>query len=359
MIYWTKRTFSNVAILALSLLIVVVALLMLGSSAKILLSAFALAYLTHPLAVTLERWGVTREISITSVFIIAIATVVLSLMALIPFLASEIQSLILSLPGLIQNLSERIKALSVEYHIPVPFEPGQVLIYLQDHLSEFLQTLSVHLWQSAKNLFTNSLAGVLWLLNLFLFPVFYFYLMTDYEKIALHIQQCIPPNMRTRGRHLGARVTDILSGYIRGQFLVCLAQAVLYSGGLTILNIRFGVLIGLVGGLLTMIPYVGFCTIVVSSLVMALTMSAEVSTYIGLVILYSIAQVVETYILTPKLVGKRVGLGPLGTILALIAGANLGGVFGMIVAIPLGGILKVIARDLWNVYHHSSVYLDT
>lgn len=359
MIYWTKRTSSNVVVLVTGIVGALLALWILGSSAKILMSAAALAYLTHPLAVWLERRGIGRGLAISSVFIVATIGLVFSMMALIPFLASEIQSLIMSLPGVIQNLSERIKALSLEWNIPMPFEPAQVLTYLQEHLSEFLQSLSVSVWQSAKTFLSNSIAGILWLLNMFLFPVFYFYLMTDYEKISKWIQDCIPPAMRSRFRRFGIRIEEILSGYIRGQFLVCMVQAGVYSIGLSALDIRYGILIGLIGGLLTLIPYVGFSIVVVGSVVMALTLGATLSTYLGLVVLFAFAQALESYVLTPRLVGQRVGLGPLGTLLALIAGANIGGLFGMVVAVPCGGIIKVIAQDAWETYRRSSMYQDT
>lgn len=332
---------------------------LLGGSAKILALAFAFAYLTHPLVLWFENRGIPRKFSVIFVFVLALWATALVLTTAIPFLVTEIQAFVIALPVFVQQISLKLRELALAWHIPINFTTEQILTYFQLHLADFFKSLSTGVWTSAQTLISSSIAGILWILNLFLFPVFYFYVINDYEHITEQINSFIPPSMRKRTRHLSKSAEEILAGYIRGQFLVCVVQAGVYSLGLTLLDIRFGALLGLLGGLLTIVPYVGFSIVVLSSLVMALANDAGLATYIGLLTLYLLAQALEGYVLTPRLVGHRVGLGPLGTLLALIAGANLGGLFGMMLAIPLAGILKVIIKDAWEAYRQSGVYVGT
>jgi predicted PurR-regulated permease PerM len=135
-------------------------------------------------------------------------------------------------------------------------------------------------------------------------------------------------------------VDGVLSGFIRGQIMVALSLAVLYSVGLGITGIRFGVLIGVVAGLMFIIPYVGTVIGVLASATVLLVDFSGWGQVVGVVATFGIAQAIEGYVLTPRIVGNRVGLNQLETLVVILVGGEMGGLAGLIIAIPAGGILK-------------------
>ena len=141
-------------------------------------------------------------------------------------------------------------------------------------------------------------------------------------------------------------IDGVLGGFIRGQIVVALALAVLYSTGLLITGLRFGVIIGVAAGILSVIPYVGFFVGILVSSVIVLVDFSGWGMVIGVAATFGVSQVIEGYILTPKLVGNKVGLNPLETLIAVLVGGEVGGIVGLLIAIPTGGIAKKTLYEL-------------
>ena len=168
----------------------------------------------------------------------------------------------------------------------------------------------------------------------------------------------IPKKHETQIKSLLSDINRTLSGFIRGQASVCLVLAVFYAVGLSLTGIDLGVLIGLLTGILSFIPYFGFLTGVVLSVLLGLAQGAGWGVWIGLLIVFSLGQVLESYILTPKLVGDKVGLHPVWVIFALLAGGALFGFVGILVAVPFAAVIGVLLRratfGLAEIMHRKS-----
>ena len=148
----------------------------------------------------------------------------------------------------------------------------------------------------------------------------------------------------------------VLSGYIRGQLMVALALSVLYATGLSMVGLKFGVLIGLLSGLISIIPYAGFSIGFVTAIVMGLAHYSGMGQIAGIITVFVVVQALEGILITPKLVGDKVGLSAFATILVLIIGGNLFGLMGMLMAIPFAAIIKSILKELKREYQQLDFY---
>ncbi len=322
----------------------------LGRTTNILIAAFALAYLVHPLLLFLERKKIRRGTTVTIVFFLVTALVTGFLFVLIPRLIEEISDLSQQLPAIAGRIQAKVESLFSQWNLPVSFEIEEIRKYVISHVQEILSEYSKPALTSLGSLFSGAFSLFVWILNLALFPIFFFYLIHDYEKILNFVNSLVPPNHRPLVKSYVTKANQILAGYIRGQLTVCVCLAGIYSVGYSLIGVPFGFLLGCIAGALSFIPYVGASCGSVGALLLVAGSGGEANLYLGVLLIFALAQTLESYVLTPKLIGNRVGLSPLATILGIIAGANTAGFLGMIIAIPTTAILRIIAIDLVEAY---------
>ena len=187
-------------------------------------------------------------------------------------------------------------------------------------------------------------------LSLFLVPILTFYLLRDWDAIVSHIAALIPSGQRDTVVGLARETDDMLGAFLRGQLLVMLALSLIYSVGLSIVGLEFAIAIGVVSGLVSFVPYLGFVFgIALASLTVALD-PEPLWQLVGVVATFTIAQVLEGSLLTPKLVGDRIGLHPVLIIFAVAAGGQLFGFFGILLALPAAAVLSVLVRFAYHRY---------
>ena len=188
---------------------------------------------------------------------------------------------------------------------------------------------------------TSGAVGILLgIIHLVIIPVFFFFILKDIDRLRESFYSFVPPSIRVQVRDYLRMIDGVLSGFIRGQIIVALCLAFLYALGLGITGIRFGVLIGVVAGLLFIFPYVGtILGILAATLVLIVDFSGW-GQVIGVAATFGVAQVIEGYVLTPRITGNRVGLNQLETLIVILVGGEMGGLAGLVIAIPAGGILK-------------------
>jgi len=187
-------------------------------------------------------------------------------------------------------------------------------------------------------------------LSLFLVPIITFYMLRDWDTIMLHLGALVPESQRETIFKLARESDEVLSAFLRGQILVMLALAFIYSLGLSLVGLKFAIAIGVVSGLVSFVPYLGF---VFGIGLAGLTVALEPNPLwqmIGVVATFSIAQFIEGSLLTPKLVGTRIGLHPVIVIFAVAAGGQLFGFFGILLALPAAAVLSVLVRFAYNRY---------
>jgi len=318
---------------------VVVVAWMAPGAFKSLALAFALAYLVDPAVDWLERRKVPRAVSILIILLLAAGFLTVVMSYLIPYLWDEAIKFIREAPDLAEKALARIAGWRLL--------PEEMTRNVPELLNEIKGRLLAGGWSTIKPLVaglltaTSGLVGsLLAVVSLVIIPVFFFFILKDIDQITESFYRFVPDPIEGWVRDYMRMVDDVLSGFIRGQIMVALSLAVLYSIGLGLSGIRFGVLIGVVAGLLFIIPYVGTVIGILASATVLLVDFSGWGQVAGVAATFAIAQAIEGYVLTPRIVGNRVGLNQLETLIVILVGGEMGGLAGLIIAIPTGGILK-------------------
>ena len=306
---------------------------------KSLTLAFALAYLLDPAVDWLEKRKIPRVASILAILIIIAGFLALALSWLIPYLWKEAVQFIHEAPELAEKALVKIAGWG--------FLPEEMTRNVPELLKEIKGQLLAGGWSTIKPLVTGLfeatsgfVGSLLAIVGFVIIPVFFFFILKDIDDIRDSFYRFVPDPIEGWVRDYLQMVDDVLSGFIRGQIMVALSLAVLYSVGLGITGIRFGVLIGVVAGLMFIVPYVGTVIGILASATVLLVDFSGWGQVVGVVATFGIAQAIEGYVLTPRIVGNRVGLNQLETLLVILVGGEMGGLAGLIIAIPTGGILK-------------------
>ena len=309
-------------------------------------AAALLAYIGDPLADRLQRFKLPRTLAVVAVFLLTFTVLALLVLLVGPLIRTQVSALLAALPGLLQQVEQ----------VWLPSVSGWLNIETGDDvgLGAFLANYSemAGTW-GAKVLVSVSKSGgavAAAVLSLFLVPILTFYLLRDWDTIITHLGALIPSRQRESVIKLAHDTDEVLGAFLRGQLLVMLALSVIYSVGLGLVGLKFAIAIGVVSGLVSFVPYLGF---VFGIGLAALTVALEPNPLwlmIGVIATFTIAQLLEGSILTPKLVGDRIGLHPVLIIFAIAAGGQLFGFFGILLALPAAAVLSVMVRFAYDRY---------
>jgi predicted PurR-regulated permease PerM len=345
-----NNTLKAILIVSSILLILSVILVGLGDALVPLVIAFGISYLIFPLVKKLEGKKIKRNYAVVTVFAVVLILLGVGLAIILPPLVSDTRLFFKELPSSSAKAIQKIESISSDLGYPVELSRDSVATYLKEHMSGFSGGILKSISDGLHSSFTGVTKWLIAILNLFLIPLFLFYVINDYEKIYDELKSFVPKSFLPQLKRYIALSDEVLSGYVRGQLMVAFVLAVLYATGLSVVGLRFGLLIGLISGIISIIPYAGFSLGFITAITFALANYTGVGPVIGIVIIFITVQVLEGIFITPKFVGDKVGLGPLSTILALIIGGNLFGLVGMVVAIPIAAIFKTIIKDLKSEY---------
>ncbi len=316
-------------------------------------AALLLAYFLDPAVDRLQRFKLSRNVSTMGVVGLFILAVISLFLILVPILQTQLAAFMIRIPTYASVIWGKVKAvISLSQQ---NMSPDQIY-NLQTAVSKTVFTTL----NSMGDMLLNFLSGGMVVFNvlslLLIIPVLLFYTLRDWDLITKEAINLIPKKYETQTKSLLSDINRTLSGFIRGQASVCLVLAVYYAIGLSLAGLDLGVLIGLLTGIFSFIPYFGFLTGVVLSVLLALAQNAGWGLWIWLLVVFSIGQVLESYILTPKLVGDKVGLHPVWVIFALLAGGVLFGFLGILIAVPVAAVIGVLLRRAVVWYKQSSLY---
>ncbi len=310
------------------------------------IAAALLAYIGDPLADRLQRLKMPRTLAVVAVFLLTFVVLGLLVILVGPLIRTQVAALLEALPDIVQQV-ERVwlPSLMDMLNIEAADDIG---------IGAFLARYSdmAGSWGAAVLLSVTKSGGALAaaVLSLFLIPILTFYLLRDWDSIMAHLSALIPARQRSIVVTLARETDEVLGAFLRGQLLVMLALAVIYATGLSIVGLKFAIAIGVVSGLVSFIPYLGF---VFGIVLAALTVALEPNPLWlmgGVIATFTIAQLIEGSLLTPKLVGDRIGLHPVIIIFAIAAGGQLFGFFGILLALPAAAVLSVLVRFAYNRY---------
>ncbi len=318
--------------------------------------SFILAYILNPLVVKLTAKGCSRTVA--SVLVIAglIIAILLAFLIVMPVLESQVIGFIQKIPTYAEALWNKLQPLfdAVKNYA----SPEQIAT-----VKETMSTQSISFFNKIGGMLLDLFSQGMVLFNIVTFiiitPVITFYLLNDWPIIVDKIRGLIPQKKLPFVQEQMQEIDTTLSAFIRGQAMVCLFLALFYGIGLTIIGLDLGFVVGFISGILSFIPYVGSLSGFFISLLLAFTQSAGWGVFIGILFVFGIGQFIEGYVLTPKLVGDKVGLHPAWVIFALFAGGYLFGFMGVLLAVPVTAVLGVILRTTIKAYKESPFYKGT
>ena len=333
----------------LAALLFFVALWFLGSVMLPFLVGGAVAYFLDPLADRLERAGLSHAAATSAITLSALLIVVLLVLAVIPVLVQQLSALINAAPAIVARLETFLLAQFpdlTDSTSVVRQSLGQIASSVQDRGGALAQGL------------VNSVLGVVsWLLFIVVVPVVAFYLLMDWDHMVARVDDLLPRDHAPVIRRLSREIDVVLAGFVRGQVSVCLIMAIYYAGGLMLVGLQFGLVVGAIAGAVTVIPYVGALMGGMLAVGLALYQFWGDWLHIGLVIgIFAIGQFLEGNVITPRLVGKSVGLHPVWLMLALSVFGAIFGFVGLLIAVPMSAALGVVTRFGLAQYRDSPLY---
>lgn len=317
--------------------------------------AALLGWLGDPLVDRLQRMGRSRNVAVALVFVGMSLVLLLALGMLVPMIENQIVVLIESLPNyrdwlMLTALPWLESRTGLEITSWLDFERlGELLRSNWERAGGLASTLLGYMSRSG-------FAVLALVTNIVLLPVITFFFLRDWDVLVLRAASLVPRDHIDTVTRLARETSNVLGGFLRGQFLVMLILGVMYGLGLWLVGLDLGILIGIIAGLLTFVPYVGPASGIVLGCMAALVQYGDWKHVAGVLVVFGVGQVIESYWLTPKLVGDRIGLHPVAVIFAVLAGGQLFGFLGMLLALPVAAVANVLLRYAQERYTHSRMY---
>jgi predicted PurR-regulated permease PerM len=313
----------------------------------------AIAYLLTPVTDRMERLGVNRLAAALMIITVVVMAIVLVILLVAPILGGQLSSFIDNIPGYVTRLQSLLSDPSrpwLQKILGAGFSADKSIGDLVTQGVGWLTAFLKSLWSGGRALVSLfSLVVVT--------PVVAFYLIYDWHRMIRTADNWIPVHQRDTVRRLAREVDAAISGFVRGQSAVCLILGSFYAVALTLSGLNFGLLIGLISGIITFIPYVGSMTGLILALGVAVAQFwPEYGSILFVLGIFVVGQFVEGNLLAPKLVGESVGLHPLWLIFALLAFGYLFGFVGLLVAVPLAATIGVLVRFALQRYRESALY---
>lgn len=313
----------------------------------------AIAYFLDPAADRLQKWGVSRSTSALAIVGVAFSVIILALIIVTPLVVTQLSEMLNAIPAYVAHVEQSL----------VPYVQQKLSVLSPDMMDEIKTSLTSSTGLIARTsaefigrLLTSGMAFVNVISLVLVTPIVAFYLLRDWDKIIAKLNELLPRSHAETIREQMRIINRTLSGFVRGQFNVCLFLGLYYAIGLTLVGLNFGFVIGLATGFLVIFPYVGLLLGAVVGLIVAFVQFNDVQPILMVLAVFVSGQVIEGNFVTPKLVGDKVGLHPAWIIFSILAGAALFGFVGVLLAVPFAAVIGVLTRFAIANYQKSSYY---
>lgn len=314
-----------------------------------------LAWLGEPLVRKIERTGRSRTTAVLLVFTLMTLSLVLVVLLLIPLIENQVTKFIEWLPRFGTWLTgTAVPWIEARFNLDLgPYvDPSQLIELLKQHWRQAGGVAATVMGELSK----SGMAVVNWLVNLALIPVVTFFFMRDGWAMLDKARDLLPRPIEPTVTQLAKESDEVLGGFIRGQLSVMIALGTIYAVGLTAVGLDLGILIGLVAGLVAFVPYLGAIVGLGAAVIATLVQHGDLM-HLALVLgVFGLGQLLESFWLTPWLVGDRIGLHPVAVIFAVMAGGQLFGFLGVLLALPIAAVAVVVGRHLYARYTQSELY---
>lgn len=321
------------------------------------IGAFLIAYLFSPLVDKLHNIGLPRWLSISCVFIGIGVVIFLAMWFLVPLVWEQLMYAKKNIPGNIHWLNYTfLPWLSNTFNlVPMEIDTEQmsaaIMEYIQTNYSaDSIQAMILKVAQSGLNFI--QIGG-----TIVLIPIIAFYFLLDWERMLDSMRRLIPRKYEKSTLTIVGECHEVLGAFVKGQFLVMFLLGVVYAMGLQLIGLEVGIIIGMIAGLASIIPYLGFAVGIISAVIACLFQFGIDWVHLALVlVVFMVGQAIEGYILQPFLLGDKIGLSPVAVVFAVLAGAQLAGLLGMLIALPVAAVIVVLLRHVRENYEKSQLY---
>lgn len=318
-------------------------------------AGMAIAYLLDPLALRLQKMGMSRILATVTITLFFFFATVAVIVELAPILQDQLVGFAQRVPSYVSQLIHRgapLWSMAKSY-----LSPGDIA-KLRASAGDYVGTIIEWVAGLLGSLLTGSLAMVNLLSLVFITPIVTFYLLRDWAGMTRQLDELLPRRHAATIRQQLLAIDRILSGWVRGQAMVCLMLGVIYGAGLTAVGLDLGLVVGLSAGILSFVPYLGTFSGLVIGIGLALAQSADMTLAGEVAGVFIVGHLIEGNILAPRLVGDKIGLHPVWVIFALLAGGALFGFLGILLALPVAAVIGVLIRFGTQQYLHSTIYSD-
>ena len=324
------------------------------------LAAAVIAYMLDPLVdrlseVGYREWKVNRTLATLLVMAGVLLVLTGLLLVIIPLLQQQSMLIVQRLPTLVDHFHQQVEPWLQQFGIRLNINPAD----MQKLFSEHWQTASSFLGSMLLSAGQKGLSLIGMLANILLLPVVLFYFLRDWDDMMAEIGELIPRDWIGQVKTVCKDIDSVVAEFLRGQLSVMLSLCVFYSVGLWLVGLDMALSVGMIAGLLSFVPYLGFSLAFILAIMLAFLQFASFTEVIPVLLVFGVGQFVESFFLTPILVGDRIGLHPVLVILALLAGGQLFGFTGVLLALPVSAAIAVGLRYTKRSYLHSDTYLSS
>lgn len=318
-----------------------------------------LAYLCDPLVDRLQRlrirsWTFGRTFAVVIVFLVLTAVLTLALVVILPALIRQAEQLVQRFPAWLDWLETTAWPwLAVKLGIEITAIDTAAVTGL---VKEYWREVSGAAFNVIGVMGRGGQVVLTLVANLVLIPVVTFYLLRDWDKLLQRAQGLMPRSRVRQVTQVAGEIDEVLGAFLRGQFVVMLALGVIYAIGLSLIGLEGAFLIGIGAGLLSIVPYLGSFVGLAVAVAVSLFQFGDILHVVLVLLVFGAGQSLEGMVLTPKLVGDRIGLHPVTVIFAVMAGGQLFGFVGILLALPVAAVLNVVVRHIQDIYQHSEWY---
>ena len=304
--------------------------------------ALILAYLLDPLVDYFEGKGISRTWGILIIYSTLILAIATAIVYGLPRIIVELNRFVETIPLYATQIQDFITAFQRDYsRVAIPES-------IRDITDETIKNIENSLISIVKSIVQGIVYFFTKIFDIILAPILAFYLLKDFDNIKEWLLQLIPGSYRKDLVNLGQQIDKVLKSFFRGHLIVAFFVGILTTIGLSLIGMEFALVLGLVAGVFNIIPYFGPLFGIIPAVALALLQSKKMALYV--LIIMTLIQQIEGNIISPKILGKSVGLNPLMIIFVLLAGGHLFGIVGMIFAVPVTGILKVLVTFILKNY---------
>ena len=315
--------------------------------------AAVLAYILNPLVLKLERWGIRRNRASMWVMALTFCALIALLLVIVPMLAKQFQIIVGRIPRLVDYIQHTaLPWFNGKFGHYAALDNATVMTWLRNNAQSIQQTLQRTLSALMQQGF--SIAG--WLGNLALLPLLLYYFLLDWARWENGLRTMVPRRYLAVYNRVAGNMDTVLGEFMRGQLTVMLVMGMLYGLGLMATGLDSGFAIGMVAGILVFVPYLGAFTGLLLATLAALLQFGSWTGVLSVWSVFAAGQFLESFFITPKIVGDRIGLSPFWVIFALMAFGSLMGFIGMLVALPLAAVCLVLIREGKQAYLQSGFY---